>query len=354
MGRPLLRPMSTQIASRHRAHEFLSPVIRRLLPNAGDDFSFRLYEGEGITRTGEGMMFMTAAEGKVVGLSPEFIAVRTGSTRFDVVAAECMDTPVAVGNTVKLRYYTMRRFDGLRADGLRDGSAATRNTTGVLADDIRVQLPLRWEGKPIEHEPAHVVSSYPLARTPALVTLAQALEAQMVGALRNIPAMLVDAGASRIGVSEIPIQNAFGKPMAGTGIARISMSVRTRKFRGNVIFAYDEVNKRYGLMLESEHAAQASACWEDLRPEDLARKLMDHVDDGRWRLVRVELLDVGLPEPVPVAAPGASYREREREARRMNTWRLTLLTMLVTVIAVVFMATQGAGTMDLLQWVASR
>ena len=89
---------------RQRAHQWLSTLVGPYLGRGKRDFSFRLYEGEGITRTGEGMMFLSPAQGEVIGVSPEFIALRTGETRFDVITAKSLEHALAIGQKVKVKF----------------------------------------------------------------------------------------------------------------------------------------------------------------------------------------------------------------------------------------------------------
>jgi len=273
--------------ARTRAHQFLTPLVAQLLGGRAGEFSFRLYEGEGVARSGHGMVFMEPAVGEVIGVGPEFVAVRTAPTKFDVITTQFLGNPIAVGQRVKLRYYAMRRFDGAPV-GI---TAELSGEAGLVSGHAPVVFPLRWDARSFDPELEPLSRHFPVARTPALQILCRALEAQMCDALRNIPALLVDAGARAIRAIEIPVEMQFSRPAAGTGLARIEATVRTRRFTGTVVLAYDEPLNRFSLTLTPSTNLGGVKHWDDLRPEGIATALNQEVDDGSWRAVRVEVLE---------------------------------------------------------------
>ncbi len=332
--------------TRQRAHQWLSTIVGRYLGRGRRDFSFRLYEGEGITRTGEGMMFLSPAQGEVVGVSPDFIAVRTGDTRFDVITADSLEQAVAMGQHVKLRYYDMRRFDGSRVstdlDALEDTSEPS-----ALADVLRVRWPITWPGRQLPPAMRLGAALMPAAQTRAMSTLVEALEAQMCDSLRNVPCLLVDAGARQVRIHEVPAEMLFGKPVPGSGLATVAVTVRTRRFAGTVEITYDEVAGSFSVMLDSGAGPAASQTFPNLPAHEVARLLMERVDDGRWRLVRVEVMEQPQPSASPAAA-ASSPRRSGRSGASEAGQRRWMLAAVVLVILAVFVVTDGAGLFHLL------
>lgn len=290
--------------ARTRAHQFLTPLVAQLLGGRAGEFSFRLYEGEGVARSGHGMVFMEPAVGEVIGVGPEFVAVRTAPTKFDVITTQFLGNPIAVGQRVKLRYYAMRRFDGAPV-GI---TAELSGEAGLVSGHAPVVFPLRWDGRSFDPELEPLSRHFPVARTPALHTLCRALETQMCDALRNIPALLVDAGARSIRAIEVPVEMQFSRPAAGTGLARIEATVRTRRFTGTVALAYDEPLNRFGLTLTPSTNMGGVKHWDDLRPEGIATALNQEVDDGAWRAVRVEVLEQTPASEDAAGKPTAAAR----------------------------------------------
>lgn len=290
--------------ARTRAHQFLTPLVAQLLGGRAGEFSFRLYEGEGVARSGHGMVFMEPAVGEVIGVGPEFVAVRTAPTKFDVITTQFLGNPIAVGQRVKLRYYSMRRFDGAPV-GI---TAELSGEAGLVSGHAPVVFPLRWDGRSFDPELEPLSRHFPVARTPALHTLCRALETQMCDALRNIPALLVDAGARSIRAIEVPVEMQFSRPAAGTGLARIEATVRTRRFTGTVALAYDEPLNRFGLTLTPSTNMGGVKHWDDLRPEGIATALNQEVDDGAWRAVRVEVLEQTPASEDAAGKPTAAAR----------------------------------------------
>jgi len=288
--------------ARTRAHQFLTPLVAQLLGGRAGEFSFRLYEGEGVARSGHGMVFMEPAVGEVIGVGPEFVAVRTAPTKFDVITTQFLGNPIAVGQRVKLRYYAMRRFDGAPV-GI---TAELSGEAGLVSGHAPVVFPLRWDARSFDPELEPLSRHFPVARTPAMQILCRALEAQMCDALRNIPALLVDAGARAIRAIEIPVEMQFSRPAAGTGLARIEATVRTRRFTGTVVLAYDEPLNRFSLTLTPSTNLGGAKQWDDIRPEGIATALNQEVDDGAWRAVRVEVLEKAPASEDTAAKPTAA------------------------------------------------
>lgn len=332
---------------RQRAHQWLSTLVGPYLGRGKRDFSFRLYEGEGITRTGEGMMFLSPAQGEVIGISAEFIALRTGDTRFDVITAKSLEHPLAIGQKVKLRYYDMRRFDGSRVSADLDLVDEAQGQSAV-ADVLRVRFPISWPGRQMPDSMRMGAAVMPVAQSRTLMTLVDVLEAQMCDTLRNVPCLLVDAGARQVRVHEVPAEMLFGKPVPGSSVATVSVTVRTRRFAGTVELSFDEVAGTFSVKLDSGAGPAASQTFGNLQPSDVAGLLMERVDDGRWRLVHTEPVDDAPPAAAPMA-PAARVQKRTRGLHAQDDQhRRWMLVLVLLAIGVAFYATGGAGLFHLL------
>jgi hypothetical protein len=343
----LIQPSMREAGTRQRAHQWLSTLVGPYLGRGKRDFSFRLYEGEGITRTGEGMMFLSPAHGEVIGVGPDFIALRTGETRFDVITHKSLEQPLAIGQKVRLRYYDMRRFDGSRVSADLDQVDETQGPSAV-ADVLRVRFPITWPGRALPASMRLGAASMPVAQSRTLMTLVDTLESQMCDTLRNIPSLLVDAGARQVRVHEVPAEMLFGKPVPGSSLATISVSVRTRRFTGTVELGFDEVDGSFSVKLDSGAGPAASQTFGHLQPSDVAGLLMERVDDGRWRLVHTEPVE----DPPPAAAMAPKRNPTHRQARWSSTGvqaqRRWMLILLLTAIGLAFFTTDGAGLFHLL------
>lgn len=341
-----------EAGTRQRAHLWLSTLVGPYLGQGRRDFSFRLYEGEGITRTGEGMMFLSPARGEVIGISPEFIALRTGETRFDVITIQSMDQPLLMGQRVRLRYYDMRRFDGSRVSADLDMETESQGASAV-ADVLRVRFPINWPGRALPPSMRHMASTMPVAQSRTLMKLVELMEAQMCDTLRNVPSLLVDAGARQVRIHEVPEEVLFGKPVQGSSVATIGVTVRTRRFAGNVALAFDAVSGTFSVKLEGSGGRGASQLFENLQPSGVAKVLTERVDDGRWRLVHTEATDDAPPMAAPLQSTGVAAAHRSgglashqsTKGRRQPPW---MLMVLIAAIVLVFYATDGAGLFRLL------
>lgn len=341
-----------EAGTRQRAHLWLSTLVAPYLGAGRRDFSFRLYEGEGITRTGEGMMFLSPARGEVIGISPEFIALRTGETRFDVITIQFMEQPLLMGQRVKLRYYDMRRFDGSRVSADLELESESQGASSV-ADVLRVRFPITWPGRALPPPMRRMAATMQVAQSRALMTLVELMESQMCDTLRNVPSLLVDAGARQVHVREVPEEVLFGKPVQGSSVATLSVTVRTRRFAGTVELEFDAVSGTFCVKLGTSGGRGSGQLFENLQPSGVAKVLTERVDDGRWRLVHTEPTDDALPAAAARQPTQASQSTRSRQApparpstrRWQSSW---MLLVLLGAIALVFYATDGAGLFRLL------
>jgi hypothetical protein len=179
------------------------------------------------------------------------------------------------------------------------------------------------------------------------------MESQMCDTLRNVPSLLVDAGARQVHVREVPEEVLFGKPVQGSSVATLSVTVRTRRFAGTVELEFDAVSGTFCVKLGTSGGRGSGQLFENLQPSGVAKVLTERVDDGRWRLVHTEPTDDALPAAAARQPTQASQSTRSRQApparpstrRWQSSW---MLLVLLGAIALVFYATDGAGLFRLL------
>lgn len=212
-----------------------------------------------------------AFDGKVVAASGDAIVVKVKPTEFAVLDRNLVSSVPNEGAKVHVQPYARRRFDGLRAD-------TPEERTEMTSDGIPYTVK------------THVLGSAP-AKLP--IPEPQCLElGQLIQQLEEMPApdgfrrithMLVDAGAHDFTWVDPKPSSIIKTPPA------ISFAVSTGKFEGRVTILYDRAGDTYVVELhrDGELVDRHDEVYFDMLGEVLERL----IDDGRWRLIDVSVID---------------------------------------------------------------
>ena len=210
-------------------------------------------------------------DGKVVAATDDAIVVKLKPSEFAVLDPGLVTTVPSEGSKVHVQPYARRRFDGLRAD-----------TPEVITEKSS-------DGTPYTIT-RHILGSAP-AKLP--IPKPQCLElGQLIEQMEELPApdrfrrithMLVDAGARDFTwVDPVPSKIIETPPA-------ISFAVSTAKFEGRVTVLYDRAGDTYAVELhrDGELVDRHDEVYFDMLGEVLERL----IDDGRWRLINVSVID---------------------------------------------------------------
>lgn len=210
-------------------------------------------------------------DGKVVAATADAIVVKLKPSEFAVLDPGLVTTVPSEGAKVHVQPYARRRFDGLRAD-----------TPEVVTEKSS-------DGTPYTIT-RHILGSAP-AKLP--IPKPQCLElGQLIEQMEELPApdrfrrithMLVDAGARDFTwVDPVPSKIIETPPA-------ISFTVSTAKFEGRVTILYDRAGDTYAVELhrDGELVDRHDEVYFDMLGEVLERL----IDDGRWRLINVSVID---------------------------------------------------------------
>jgi hypothetical protein len=208
--------------------------------------------------------------GKVVDAIDGAIVVKTARTDFALVSHEILPFIPDVGSTVRITPYARRLFDGSRLDAplvehqtLENGLKIQTRT--IRLGDNRTPLPVQAE------------------RSTYLQDLIRQIEEMKApDGFRTVAQMLVDANATAFMVVD-PSDN---DDIIATR-PEISFSVCTSRFKGRVSVVYWRVPDLYHV-----HFAPESGQSEEVADVDfmsLGGVLCDRIDDGEWRMAKVEI-----------------------------------------------------------------
>lgn len=254
-------------------------LIKSLMPSlvAGHvpinvrSFKYRVFDGEPQPSALGFHIDPQPFDGKVVAVTDDAIIVKISRAEFAVLDPNLVTTVPNEGAKVHVQPYARRRFDGMRADTPEERTEMTS------------------DGVPI------TVKRYVLGSAPAKLPIPapQCMElGQLIEQLEEMPApdrfrrithMLVDAHARDFTWVDPEPSKIIETPPA------ISFTVSTTKFEGQVTILYDRAGDTYVVELHQEgvQVARHDEIYFDMLGEALERL----IDDGRWRLIDVSIID---------------------------------------------------------------
>lgn len=212
-------------------------------------------------------------EGKVVARTDDAIVVKNGRAEFAVLDRSLTTAAPDAGVKVLVTPYIRRRFDGERADTPEVETAYSSEGTPYTVKRMTLG-------------PALAKLPIPEPQCPQLRHLIQQLEnLPAPDGFRRITHMLVDAGAKDITwVDPLPA-NIISTP------PEIRFTVSTGMFEGRVSILYDQGGDICVIELKRDEVTVERM--DQVSFGMLAQTLERLIDDGRWRLIQVEILPNG-------------------------------------------------------------
>ena len=217
----------------------------------------------------------TGDDYKVIATTDEAIVVKTGRAEFAVLDRTLVTEVPDEGAKVQVEPYVRRRFDGQRADTPEE---STEFTAGGQAYTVKRFI--------LGSAPAKLPIAEP--QCPELQELIHQLEQLPApDGFRRITHLLVDAGARDFTVDDPSPSNIIATPPA------IGFTVASAKFQGRVTVLYERGLDTYAVELhrEGELVERVDEVFFDTLGQTLERL----IDDGTWRLIRVQRLSGSKP-----------------------------------------------------------
>ncbi|ABD72062.1 conserved hypothetical protein (plasmid) [Rhodoferax ferrireducens T118] len=250
-------------------------------------YTWRTWLGQPKVNSLGGLSFLQAAEGKVVEMDDDLILVKTSAKEFCIVAKDLLNAPVEVEAKVKLTFYDLRDFDGLKSDGSDDPS--TGGCKSFMLTGAKTLLPAIWEERgEWSNRAKAVTASWTTIQNPYLRDLIKQLEGTYADSCRgrNLVNVLVDAN----GTTPIFIDPSEAKSCSEDKEKwpAIITTVNSAKFRGRVAIRYDRGADTYEIELTpnlGEARLFGMVHFDDLQPI-----LVGQIEDDSWQSVNVEIL----------------------------------------------------------------
>lgn len=250
-------------------------LVRGHVPSNVRSFKFNIFDGQPKVSTLGFHIDPKPFEGKVIATTDEAIVVKTGRAEFAVLDKALVTDVPDEGAKVQVEPYARRRFDGLRADTPEE---STEFTAGGQAYTVKRFI--------LGSAPAKLPIAEP--QCPELQELIHQLEQLPApDGFRRITHLLVDAGARDFTVVDPSPSNIIATPPA------IGFTVASAKFQGRVTVLYERGLDTYAVELhrEGELVERVDEVFFDTLGQTLERL----IDDGTWRLIRVQRLSGSKP-----------------------------------------------------------
>lgn len=250
-------------------------LVRGHVPSNIRTFKFNIFDGQPKVSTLGFHIDPKPFEGKVIATTDEAIVVKTGRAEFAVLDKALVTDVPDEGAKVQVEPYARRRFDGLRADTPEE---STEFTAGGQAYTVKRFI--------LGSAPAKLPIAEP--QCPELQELIHQLEQLPApDGFRRITHLLVDAGARDFTVVDPSPSNIIATPPA------IGFTVASAKFQGRVTVLYERGLDTYAVELhrEGELVERVDEVFFDTLGQTLERL----IDDGTWRLIRVQRLSGSKP-----------------------------------------------------------
>ena len=227
-----------------------------------------------------GIIYLQPCEGKVVDANEQFTLVKTVSSRFCVVSTDLLSKSVELGDKIAMSFYKLKRFDGTAADGTDDPSVCGARQISLTGTST--MFPVKWEGRYLGIN-EKFAANYQEIRNPYLRDLIEQMEGIPVNdGLRMTVNILIDANATDLTFNDPLEENSMeDRPV-------IKARVNTSKHVGLVEIIYNRVPDSYSIRLTPDIGSEMFL--EDLYFDDVGPALLDGIDDGSWKLVKVEIL----------------------------------------------------------------
>jgi hypothetical protein len=262
-------------------------------------YTFRSWLGQPKENMLGGLSFLNPSEGKVVEIEDGLVLIKESASKFCTVAKDLLTVPVELDSKVKLTFYDLRGFDGLKSDGSDD--PAECGCRSFMLTGAKTVMPALWEdrGSWVNRTKA-VTASWTSIQNPYLQDLIKQMEGIRVdrSSGRNLVNILVDANGTTPIFIDPPEEDSCSVDKQNW--PAIITTVNSAKFRGQVAIRYDRGADTYEIELTPNLGE--SQTFDTVHFDDLEPILTREIEDGSWQNVKVEILKAAPKKRVLEAA----------------------------------------------------
>lgn len=268
--------------SKEQAKAWLQGLVGKHLPANVRRFKVQVYHAEASINALGLQTDLHPAEGRLVEIGEDWVAIKTARTEFFVCKKSLMESVPELGATVRVTPYARRQFDGTRLDTPKEEDYGGHKMMILKIGERISPIPL---------------DKQTLKSTHLKAMIQQVEELPAPDGVRTIAQMLIDSGAS----SE-PVY--FEDPLDADCIEpppTLEFRVTSEKWNGYLQVIYERAMDYYRVQLTEPSKAEVVTEIKDVDFTSLGEVIANLVDDDRWRIAKVEVLKPG-PRKVAQAA----------------------------------------------------
>lgn len=260
--------------SKQDARNWLKTVAHNHLSTRTRSYTYSVYTKEPTISSSLGLqMDLSPQEGKVVEINDDWLLVKKGrAAEFFICARHLLEQTPDIGATVKITPYARRGFDGRRLDepvveDCGNGLVVRRFLLGATESPL-----------PIDKA---TLSCFQLKE---MISQIEALKAP--DGVRRLSQVLIDAGACNGPVSYLDPTDEDIIALA----PKVRFRIESGKHQGYLDIEYDRGLDYYRVKLIEDISLNTLKEIDDVDFTSLAEVVADLVDDGQWRMAKVEVL----------------------------------------------------------------
>ena len=268
--------------TREEAKIWLQGVAGKHTPSNARQYKFSIYNGEASINSLGYQSDLNPQEGKLVEVGESWAAIKKTRTEFFVCATKLMEFVPEIGATIRVTPYARRKFDGTRLDApkLQDYDGYKMSTI-IIGERV----------SPVPIDKTLLKSQY------LRDMITQLEEHPAPDGIRTIAQLIIDAGAGseQIGFEDPEDCDVISNPPS------VEFRISSQKWSGYLKIIYDRVMDFYRVQLTDTTKAKVEVDIQDVDFTSLGEVIANLVDDGNWRIAKVEVLKPG-PRKVAKAA----------------------------------------------------
>lgn len=258
---------------KEQARQWLKGVVSKHVASNARAYSFTVYCGEANVSSALGFQIdLSPQEGKVVDGDQDWLLLKTARSKFFVCAKSLLETQPSLGDTVRITPYARRGFDGRRLDEPREEDRGDGLAVRVMVIGENVsRLPI--DKKSLQSEYLKDMIDQ-VERMPAK------------DGIRKLGQVLVDAGAylEKVCYKDPLDEDIIAMPPT------LQFRVKTDKHDGYLNIVYDRALDLYRLDLVEYGSRDIVGQVDMVDLISMPGVIADLVDDGKWRIAKVEVL----------------------------------------------------------------
>lgn len=259
-----------------QAYDWLHTVASRHVPSNARKYDRACYLAQKSVSGFGFQVDLKPAEGKVIEMTDDLVLLKTGRASFFVALKEALISVPDLGATVRITPYSRMRFDGCRLDKPVEKVEDGWVTQTFILGEYRSYLPIDKDA----------------IQYPQFKDMIEVIESERADEVRTIAQVMIDAGAL---AEPVFFQDVADEEDVVAKPPTVRFRVATTKFTGYLAIVYDRPADTFIIVLYDNNLVETARFDNQLITIDeehstMGQKIIELVDDGLWKIAKVEVL----------------------------------------------------------------